>query len=290
MLPSYNPCLEIKPSSITNGGRGLYSRVHIPAGGFIDVYSGKALSDKDLVIYEKGLSQEELIRNRIYILFDLKHKLNIIPSENDCYAQFANDVSLQGRVCNAEFADFNYLNKMKMKTNFMKHFSSSGGFPGSSQSGLSRDSLPANFVSSTMCIRAVFDIKPGDEIFLDYGSDYWTDSFGKSVKKKYHKARVTYQMVLTKLRKRLNNKRSRLSKVQKGICAWPAPQQKLRRNEKPKYVIAKWSPSCRQTLAQQEGGVLEWDDKLKRGLILSDTHEHVPRARPCFPKNPLPSL
>lgn len=276
MFPTYNPFLVVKESLVHSAGLGLFTTVAIPRGSFIDVYHGTVFTDKELEEYEAKLTGQEQDKMRAYLLFDRENHLNIVPFHTtDCYSRFANDVTLQGRMCNAIFSRFRPRNRKTRS--YYAHFPSVD--------------LPVEHRRATMCIRASVDILPGEEIYVDYGSDYWRQPLPKEIIIRKRK----YTAVVQRIKKEFTARKTRKLYARRNrnlVYAWPAENDTKTKQKRIRMVVAKWSKSCKNRLGIHEGGILDFDPSTKKWLILSNTVlDSAPDTlRTCYKKIPLPLL
>lgn len=262
--PTYNPCLEIKQSLVTGANLGLFTTCDIPVGKFVDVYHGQVYTNREYDRLEESLSEEEKAKIREYVFYDSDHRKNICPSSEDCYARFANDITLQGRLCNAEFTGFEYEKDIHNTPRALAHFGD--GF-----------SLPLSQQKATICIRAVCHISKGDEIYVSYGSDYWIGEKAKQLKQRLLPSKRKYRRVVRVIKTKLENRRKYLCRKRKQSAAvthhqtqeaevpvWPESPFKDQ-----EVVMAKWSKDTAEALPCREAGILSYDPEGDRWLILT---------------------
>jgi hypothetical protein len=248
-FPTYISTLHIRPSHIPQAGLGLYTSVLIRAGSFIDVYHGRVLTEEEYDAKTKALTDKETDAFCEYLLWGenfAKQPVNIVADQpDDCYSRYANDGSLQGLLCNAKFAQ---LEKP------VQH-------------------LPQPQKQAFMCLIALFDILPNDEIYVGYGGEYWKEDVAWK-----------YKALSTKRRRHMCIQRIKEQMLTSKECiVWRTPSL---------LVVAKWKKDCASTtrLLLYEGGVLEHDPTRKRWLTLeytctAPTNCWAPFS-PCFRGNP----
>jgi len=263
-LPSYNPNLEVKKSLIPNANLGLFAKCSIPKNSFIDVYFGKVMTNGELKKLEDRFPKRDF---RTYNLWDDILEKNIISfHRSDCYARFVNDVSLQGKACNAKFDSFKFKkenSKENSKTNCLTF-------------------LPLPQRSATMCIRAACHINKGDEIYIAYGSDYWDSD----TKAKYQLEKNKFKRMTCLIKKKIINKYNYIQKTSKKtskvkkelelesieipVCPSSSLSSSMKTTKTTPFVWAGWSPS---TKIARTNGLLEYDKSRRKWLILKkDTH------------------
>lgn len=292
LLPTYHPYLEIKKSLITGANLGLFALCDIPPNVFIDVYHGTVYTDSELHKWERENPDQNA---REYLLFDSENHFNIVPwKSDDCYARFANDVSLQGRFCNAEFCNFEY----KKDLANLKHFK---------QFEDQREHLPSLFKEATMCIKSTCHIQNQDEIYVSYGNSYWIDEKAKLLKQQLNPKKRKFQRIVRVIKQKLANKSAYYKKKNKRgnipidlqVPVWPAelPNQKApeapeapepapaergltpSESEGKEFIMAQWSSTTENALPCRNSGILDYDPSKNKWLILKNTPETL--SHPC---------
>jgi hypothetical protein len=207
-----------------------------------------------------------------YMLYDNTNKWDINAFATDCcYARYANDAQLLGRPCNSAFADFRYSKNSQQH----KH-------------------LPLELRKATMCIEAVCDIRKGDEIYVPYGSRYWSSPEGRILRDQLLPQKRKLQRVIRIIKRKLENKAKYVlqgrkrkleraqgqEQVQVRVPVWPVDA------ESSKFAMAEWADST-----QDAAEILSYDMDQQKWLILNKTPESLPpRTRYVFHRCELPPL
>jgi hypothetical protein len=280
--PTYNPHLEVAPSLLAGANRGLFTKVDIPSGKFIDMYAGlicESPQEQRALHQDADAEKRERMDRYTYA----EDKISIIACEPwHCYARWANDASLQGRFCNAVFDSF-----IPAKDEHTKEY-----FPNLV--------LPEEQRRSPICIRAICDIAAGDEIYVNYGPDYWITKDDRVLKETLKPQKRKYRRIVKRIKSKLEHRRRYLCKKRKKdvsvddedvkVPVWPVPSPKENNSDKDKYVMAKWSKRSCNTLPGRENGILDYDSNHNSFLVLSDKFEtvHPQRSRFAFSECVLP--
>lgn len=258
-FPTYNPHLKIGKSLISGANLGLFALCDIPPNLVVDVYHGRVFTPSQKRKFEKQCTDKELATFHEYVLWDDENELSVVPFQStDCYARFANDICLLGRMCNVEYDSFAY---KKDQENLMHD-------------------LPQHLKQATMCIRSLCHIKKGDEIYACYGNQYWITKSGRELKQKLSSKRRKYRTLVRTIKTRILNKslylatkKRKISDDNLRVAVWPSP------GEPNKYVMAQWNASTDKARSYRESGILDHDPKRNKWLVLNQKTE--PLAHPC---------
>ena len=126
--------LFISTSNISNAGLGVFTRTFIPNQTFIDEYYGE---------YTESLPGGEY-----FFRINEEGGINAIDIPR-CYMAMLNDSSYRPRTNRGlrNFIDHNFINNCYFKV---------------------------DIENKKVNVYSLYDIHPNDELFISYGSDYWT--------------------------------------------------------------------------------------------------------------------
>jgi len=157
LLTPNDGSLRIRPSSIENGGFGVFALQNFKTGDCITRYYGKILTYTQCLELKNHSHVRSLFAMR-YVIDGLFHSngdpinMNLIDEKSsDSYkygvGAFINDAKSKDNNC-----CFDYFDSDKK----------------------SKDLFNPNPKSRIVYVKALRDIEKGEELFVSYGKDYWT--------------------------------------------------------------------------------------------------------------------